>query len=521
MALLRQLVMLLVVVTLVWDRNSEHSVRAATTCETQKETCLSPELLASLAIDRPMTYREQGVLHCYSNVTSPACNRYRQPRKNSYAFRLNEHFSNLAVRKNHSIHLMDKKVGATTKPDTPRAFSLDLAVDARCHHSWPYNPYHRIADCLTFVLPALYNFFQLNFLPHRPSFSSEKVKLALIVDESSEGLCEFLNKKTNFEGVALDLSPYDSCLLHDFQELIRSRYYYQCVKVSIFSKSVYWYKLNSQVYIQTKEFIWLAAQKDPWASGSGFMNMIHPRYSEYLAEYRRLMLEGFCKYCKLPPLFPGHNIIGANRKSLMSLHNKQNLVLVLIRAPGTGRDFLQTRELLYAVRKVVKGINAELVEKYHKNVAVLPVSATGSITMETSTTPLYHIVPYYGINESTCETISLFWHAKVIIAAHGAGIVNTVFSRPSTLLIEITPDSLTVKGQPWRMNAPFAHNMGVSSAVIVIPHNESAKNDGEIQKIYSMSLSEDHIDAVANLTRRYLNREIDHSVQHKNITVMV
>jgi hypothetical protein len=486
----------------------------AGSCITERTSCLAPELTASLIIDKNMTIREQGVLYCHQNSSTPACGKYKQHRKKSFAFKLNEHFSLLASRKNHSIHLMDKKLATNPKADMPRAFSLDLAVDARCHHSWPYNPYHRIADCLTFVLPALYNFFQLQFLPARPSFSAEKVKLALIVDESSESLCEFLNKKTNFEGFSLDLSPFDSCLLHDFQELIRSRYYYQCIKVSIFSKSVHWYKLNSQVYIQTKEFIWLAAQKDPWASGSGFMNAVHPQYNEYLAEYRRLMLEGFCKYCKLPPQFPGHNIIGANRKTLMGYHNKQNLVLILIRAPGTGRDILQMRELLGAVRKVVKGINADL----HSPSSLLPSTHSSS---ELAAASSYHIVPYYGVNESTCETISLFWHAKVIIAAHGAGIVNTVYSRPSTLLIEITPDSLTEKGVPWRMNAPFAQKMGVSSAVVVIPHNISARTDGELQKVYGISVTQEHIDTVAELTRAYLSNEIDHSIQYKNITVMV
>lgn len=53
----------------------------------------------------------------------------------------------------------------------------------------------------------------------------------------------------------------------------------------------------------------------------------------------------------------------------------------------------------------------------------------------------------------------------VAVAGHGAGIVNTFFSRPDSLLIEITPDDLLVKGkvvQPPTACLSFLHSFILS-----------------------------------------------------------
>ena len=51
--------------------------------------------------------------------------------------------------------------------------------------------------------------------------------------------------------------------------------------------------------------------------------------------------------------------------------------------------------------------------------------------------------------------------------------------------MEITPDKVEpeLRGQPWRLNSPFAQSVGLSTHVIVIPHNASGTNDGDIQKV--------------------------------------
>jgi hypothetical protein len=106
-----------------------------------------------------------------------------------------------------------------------------------------------------------------------------------------------------------------------------------------------------------------------------------------------------------------------------------------------------------------------------------------------------------------------------------AGIVNTIYSRPSTLLIEFSPDGLgknmkgndrsicestsydhfsfqiqilasfshlaylsfLIAGVPWRMNSLFAQSVGLSTYVIVVPHNESARDEQELQKVWFAS----------------------------------
>ena len=444
----------------------------------------SPEIL----------YHAQHVVHCHENNThNDICAKYWLPRRGAYSIPLSKHYAKLALKPDHSIHLMDKPIPLGRQQERRRALLLDVVIDARCQHSWPYNPFHRIADCLVFILPALYNFIQ-HEMKGRP-FLGTRTRLALIVDESTEMLCEHLQKKTSFDGVTVAMEPGDICLLHDFQSMLRSEYYYQCVKISLFQSSVYWYKYSGLLSIQSKQYIWLGTQKNPWASGSGFMNEKDSYYSDYLSRFRSIMFNGFCKYCSLsekslvlPMLYPGE---------LLGFDSPQNLIVIIERAEGSGRHIPQRKELLRSVRQSARMISAQ-------------------------TNINYQVVRYTGIDESVCETIGIFWSARVIIAAHGAGIVNTIFCRPKTLLIEITPDRLppTPKGNPWRMNAFYANYIGLASHVVVVPHNPLAKTDGEIQKVYALDVNTTHIQEVSTVLENYLTgKYVEDSFQHISVIV--
>jgi hypothetical protein len=66
--------------------------------------------------------------------------------------------------------------------------------------------------------------------------------------------------------------------------------------------------------------------------------------------------------------------------------------------------------------------------------------------------PGYQLAFYFG-NESLTETITLFANAAVVYAFHGAGLINVLFCRPSTLVIEVTTFRNTNVTALWRTNA--------------------------------------------------------------------
>lgn len=59
------------------------------------------------------------------------------------------------------------------------------------------------------------------------------------------------------------------------------------------------------------------------------------------------------------------------------------------------------------------------------------------------------VTPFFG-NESFAETLKLFRSSAIVIAVHGAGLANCIFSPNKTLVVEITTKSNTAK--TWRSN---------------------------------------------------------------------
>ena len=209
-------------------------------------------------------------------------------------------------------------------------------VDARCHHSWPYNPYHRFADCLVFMLPALNNYFQDHLATRNPPLRDTNVKIALIVDEATEILCETYNRKTDFEGKRVNVSTEDACFMADFQWKLRTRYFYQCIKISIFKKSIYWHKLQRYVSVMAKEMVWLGEQKNPFTFGSGFMNERDPQYTEYIKSFRELMFRAFCRHCRVSSTSEVYGTLVDVRKQGLSFENPQDTIVVIRRKADTG-----------------------------------------------------------------------------------------------------------------------------------------------------------------------------------------
>ena len=378
-----------------------------------KKQCLSKETVAQLTTDKSLSFMKQNVIHCTNHsIHMMDCVDHWSPNHKKYIWPLKDHYEPLRKQANHSINKDKRRI----RLDKSTLLTVDIIIDARCHHSWPYNPYHRyhylqscvikvflkltflfyrIADCLIFIIPALQNYIDFHFPKRKTPWARTRTKIAMIVDEASEMLCENGNKKTDFEGREVDVSKDDQCILWDFQMLFRSRYYFQCVKISIFHKSIHWYRKLQHTTVVAKEVIWLQAQKNPFALGSGFMNVKDPDYSEYLKDFRRIFLNGFCRYCAVKhDSSPVGNAWTSISHTNVSYRNPQNLIVLIQRQPGMGRDIIQHNALYSAINNSIEIVNNMFDTSSSKN-------------------PKYELAVYRG-NESLCETIAMFWTSKIV-----------------------------------------------------------------------------------------------------------
>ena len=156
----------------------------------------------------------------------------------------------------------------------------------------------------------------------------------------------------------------------------------------------------------------------------------------------------------------------------------QDSVLILRREEGKGRNLLQHEALVAAVA-------AEVIPRG------------------------YNVNQFIG-KESVCDTVRLFKRAKVIIMAHGAGAVNAIYSwgQFRTLVIEITPNGLNGGRNWWRTNLDFVKSLSMSTRMLVVPHNKSAKTDNDLQLSMGISLDPDHIAKVVYWTKEFLTTKI-------------
>lgn len=84
--------------------------------------------------------------------------------------------------------------------------------------------------------------------------------------------------------------------------------------------------------------------------------------------------------------------------------------------------------------------------------------------------PTLPVVYFWG-NESMRTTVEMFADAKLIVAPHGAGMVNCLFCRDDALLIEVTRSVLS-SNQIWRSNTPILEAAGIQTHKVVIQLNE-------------------------------------------------
>lgn len=436
-------------------------------------------------------FLQQKLLHCHANnAESPDCIGFWNGTTNKYRFYLREHYESLSKLANHSVNRINKEA-KFVKDSRPRFYNVHLTIDARCYHSWTINPYHRVADCMILILPTLYHFLQLYI--STPSFQESEKRVLLLVDEATESLCTPSSSTTNTGFKVLKVS--DSCLLARFQQLLRNRLQYQCLSTSLYFASQNWFRKFNNRGVYTDEFVMLREQKNPFTYGSGFDTVLtHPNYGTFLNLYRDIIFDGFVCYCKFGDEVSLSQLTAQTIGSIRTNSTKsQNLVVFLKRFKSAGRYIPQTEALLSRIRGLLASVNEKL-------------AGSGA-----NFDP-FELVVFSG-NEPLCSTVALFWSARVIIGAHGAGIINTVYSRPNTLLIEISPDKIDQKGVPWRANSAFASICGLYTHVVVVPHNASARTDRDIQVVYPMSLSGDHIDYICKLTGQFLLSAYDSDFQ--------
>ena len=59
--------------------------------------------------------------------------------------------------------------------------------------------------------------------------------------------------------------------------------------------------------------------------------------------------------------------------------------------------------------------------------------------------PHYELAIFYG-NETVAETVCAFASAAAVVGVHGAGLANTIYSRPGTVVVELSPVGNHQKG---------------------------------------------------------------------------
>ena len=72
------------------------------------------------------------------------------------------------------------------------------------------------------------------------------------------------------------------------------------------------------------------------------------------------------------------------------------------------------------------------------------VTSTDTTTTHTQPKAQYKVVRYWG-NESFEETVAKFSQSSVVVAAHGAGLVNMIFMHENTTVVEIRPGNFEVQ----------------------------------------------------------------------------
>lgn len=83
-----------------------------------------------------MPHERQKLHHCSQiNFNTSACSAFWIPSRRKYVLQLRDHYEKMSTASNHSVNKVDR---ATPEiDDMHTSLRIDIAVDTRCHHSWP------------------------------------------------------------------------------------------------------------------------------------------------------------------------------------------------------------------------------------------------------------------------------------------------------------------------------------------------------------------------------------------------
>ena len=115
----------------------------------------------------------------------------------------------------------------------------------------------------------------------------------------------------------------------------------------------------------------------------------------------------------------------------------------------------------------------------------------------------YSMVTFKG-NESARDTFLQFAYADVVVGYHGAGFSNTIFCKPSTMIIELSmwvygddyclPGDRNPKYAIWRNNQDLINTAFVDWRTVYVPFNRSGLVEDELQT-YVQQMTETDRDA--------------------------
>ena len=330
--------------------------------------------------------------------------------------------------------------------------TTDILIDVRCNFYWPHVYFHKFADCLLGIIPSLHSFLTKN------SDIMIGKSAYLLVDNSTSFLCD----KEIYEA--------SNCFFSELKQLIFQNYSnIRCVNTI---SPDHWRTISIPIII-TKELICLQTQKEPFI----FDNTI------CLQEFRTLYLHEYCKYCidqrKKPQdlKYSSNTLIYGNH-----FQTSNRSILVIKRPTSAARNILQHDQLLVMLHELF---------------------------------PYSPIEVFHGY-EPLCDVIRMFHSARVIIGAHGSALINTLFSRPDTLLIEITFSRVDGKPGHWRSNIYKAVEIGLVCHVFLVPPGPHA-TDRDLQLRKHISLSKENLTTICNMAKEFTEMDISWGISEQRM----
>lgn len=333
--------------------------------------------------------------------------------------------------KNHSINTVNAGKDPALRTKSENLIFSQLVVDARCHDSWPHMKWNSIANCQVFTLPPLLSHFKkFKLSTNTTAVKSGKYVITILVDESSERFCTNMpsdftkyyeeTDSTKYRSMSaynksLNINPADTEFMSVFKELFEE-YSASCVKISMFHwTGRHWYKHRFMPAVAS-EYAYMPMLTAPVDMSRNPLpiNPTDPNSAtNYLAAihvYRNLAINRFSAKCGTSPGYRVNDIIVEAQTGGMGQNVRQNHILLLGNAALAAAGIKFTFEALSTNQWM----------KYAIDLSNTVNSAN------------FKLIRYNG-DESQCESIGLFYSARMIIGVDHQSLVNFIFSRPDPL----------------------------------------------------------------------------------------